>query len=319
MSSFGNWLLKVKSKLPLNGDWLYVTATTTSGQPQQVDLAAKYDKPEKVLMSLKSKDIESTKLIYERSKAYESRIENIANLTRDKAKTLFGTTSLVSAVFFGVTSFFSFSSVNFPWYAVAVELIVFILLAFHLIRSLVISMEVMTREQSITASPDEFLDCYDNSAFSEATDCTPSVNVYKQAIAQTVAYSNQTHEYINERKNNLIMGQHAFKYALISFALLIVIHIFSILSYGNSRPTGNSAVAAEQQTKLLQSLISAHGEFLKGLNEGIKEMNRLQKIYNDILNKQTDLEAKIEELSKLVIASQQDKLIEQTFKNEEHP
>jgi hypothetical protein len=306
MGSFTNWLSHVKSKLPSNGDWLFVTQTPITEQPQQDDLAPKHDTPEKVLKDLRSNDMESIKIIYERAKAHESRIENIGNLTRDKSKTLLSTTSIVSAVFFGVASFFSSSSLKFPWWAISIELIIFILLASQLIRSLVIAMDVMTREQSISASPDEFLASYEDSNAPGGPTVTPLVNVYKNAIAQTVAYSTQTHEYINGRLNRLILGQHAFRYGLVYFVLLIMVHIFATISYGNVEPNGLSKAATERQTKLFETLLTNQDKLLKGVSESTSEMTLLHKADSEILRKQGELETKIQELSSLIAVLQQE-------------
>ena len=287
----------------MNGDWLFVTQTPITKQPQQDDLAAKHDTPEKVLKDLKSNDLEAIKLIYERAKAHELRIENIGNLTRDKAKTLLGTTSLASAVLFGVASFFSSSSVKFSWWAISIELIIFILLASQLIRSLVIAMGVMTREQSISASPDEFLASHEDSNASGGS----TINAYKNAIAQTVAYSTQTHGYINGRKNRLILGQHAFQYGLVYFVLLIMVHTFASISYGNVEPNGLTTTAAERQAKLFQTLLTNQDSLLKGVSESTKEMTLLHQADGEIMRKHRELEMKIQELSNLIAVLQQER------------
>jgi hypothetical protein len=306
MGSFLNWLLHVKSNLPSNGDWVFVTQTPITKQPQQDDLSAKHDTPEKVLKDLKSNDLESIRLIYERAKAYESTIENIGNLTRDKAKALLSTTSMVSAVFFGVASFFSSSSIKFPWWAISIELIIFILLASQLIRSLVIAMDVMTREQAISASPDEFLASYRDSDASERHTISPLVNAYKNAIAQTVAYSNQTHGHINGRKNRLILGQHAFRYGLVYFVLLIMVHTFATISYVNVEPNGRNTAAAERQEKLFQTLLTNQDNLLKGASESMREITLLHQADSEIMGKQRELEMKIQELSNLISILQQE-------------
>jgi hypothetical protein len=289
MSSFGDWISKKKSQLFLNGDWLFVTETpTTSDEPQSNDLALKFDTPEKVLAHITANDLESIKLIYERTKKSEASVDSIENLTRDKAKTLLGTASFASAIFFGVTSFFSSSSANLPWWIVAVELILFILLACHLIHSLVIGMEVMTREQSINASPDEFLNSYGS-----------SVEAYKNAIAQTLAYANKSHEFIRKRSNKLILGQRAFQYGLMYFALLVVLHIFST-SYLRM-PT-----AGEQQTKRMESLFSVQDQSLRAIAGNIKDVALLHQTNSEVIGKQRELEIRITDLSKAIAALRRD-------------
>lgn len=322
MGSFGNWLSKIKSKLPMNGDWLYVTETPSTEQPQQEDLATKHDTPAKVLEDLTSNDIETIKLIYERAKAHESRIENIGNLTRDKAKTLLGSTSLLSAVLFGAASFFSSISTKFSWWAVAFELALFVLLACHLIHSLIVAMDVMTREQSVSASPDEFLSSYeDSNASSDGTMGAQPLKAYKNAIAQAVAYANQTHEYIHERKNKLILGQHAFKYGLIYFPVLITFHILAALFYGNSGPSAQNTVATEQQTKLLHSLLSSQDSLLKILEQSTKDVALLRQRDDELLKRQRELETRVEELGRLVPLLRQEKAVTvpQSDKATRHP
>jgi len=284
----------MKSYLPLNGDWLFVTETPIRNNYVQRDLTAGYEVPEKVLASLTSNNIDLIKFIYERAKLHEDRIENISNQMRDKAKTLLGTVSFVSAIFFGIISFFTPSTLKLPWWFIFSELSLFILLACQMIRSLMIAMEVMTREESIVAPPDEFLRSYENGNETE----NAIITAYKNAIAQTVAYPIQTHLLLKKRINRLILGQRAFQYGLFYFVLLIFIHVScTAITYKNNQ-LYNSHTNAPSQEQMLKDLRSEQENIKAQMVENNKELSVLNKSEKKISLKVDELEAEASQLNR---------------------
>ena len=202
-----------KSKLPLNGDWLFVTVTPVRGDIKHDDIADKFSSIDQVMEHLTSDKLSESglMLIYERAKEFAGSVSARADHVRGKASTLLSTSSLVSAVLFGALGFMmSDVSVNPAW-IIAIELFLGVEMMCHFIRSLFIAADVMTREVSVEASPSEILS-FD------------SVESYlKNAISQSVAYGNMTSEYIRKKVNRLIIGQHAFRYGLIFFAILLAL------------------------------------------------------------------------------------------------
>jgi hypothetical protein len=214
-----NTLLSIKERLPANGDWLYVTETPVKTKAMPNDMAIKHNTPAKVLQDIHSDELEVIKLIYERAKSHEAFIYNSGNQVREKAKTLLSTAGFISAILLGVVAFLLSTVVIPRIWIFLVEVFLFLFLSMHFIRSLSIAMQVMTREEYVRSSPSEFLSI-------PAT--TNNKDAIKDDIAQIVAYSNQTHEFIRQRGNKLILGQHAFRYGLIYFVILVFFHIIAI-------------------------------------------------------------------------------------------
>lgn len=206
-----------KSRLPLNGDWIFVTPTIVSPDKEKVDIADKFSSIDEVKAHLTSEKLSEPglKLVYERAKEFERSVMVRADHVRGKAATLLGTSSLVSAVLFGILGFMMRDITVNPAWVIVIELILGFEMMCHFIRSLFIAADVMTREVSVEASPSEIL------AFD-------SIVVYlKDAISQTIAYGNMTSEYIRKKVNRLIIGQHAFRYGLVYFALLLAVQTAS--------------------------------------------------------------------------------------------
>lgn len=297
MGAFKKWVLELKKSMLWNGDWLFVTETPPKVQSVKQDLALRHDSPPKVLGSLVTNDLDSIKLIYDRAKAYESRIENIGNLTREKARTLLGTISIVTAVFFGVASFFSSSTLKYPPWAIVIELLLFLLLAAQLIHSLVIAMDVMTREVSINASVDEMLKSDD----APDSDNTPLLMLYKNAIAQMIAYSNQTHSYITDRVSKLILGQHAFRYGLVYFTALIFFHIFlSVFHVAPDTANLHGSGFGILEKNMLETVVRDQ-RGLRDEAEGINaRVSALDVTLGPIVKRQIQLETKVREMENVL-------------------
>jgi F0F1-type ATP synthase assembly protein I len=216
-------LLSIKKKLPANGDWLYVTETADN-EIASCDIADEYDSPEKVLKLFRSNDLDIIKLIYERTSAHEDAINDAGDQVREKAKTLLSTAGFISAILFGVAAFLLSEVATSQFWVFIVEVILFLFLSTHFVRSLSIAMQVMTREEFVRSSPTEFLSLQNGQALA---------NAMKESISQIIAYSNQTQELIRRRLNKLILGQHAFRYGLIYFVALIFFHIVAVGFYGS--------------------------------------------------------------------------------------
>lgn len=220
----GQRIVKSKSKLPANGDFLFITESPVE-EVGQDDLAAHYERPDTVRSQVRWDDLDVVKLIYERAKAHESKVEAVATLTRDKAKTLLGASSLLSAIFLGFVSLFSSVMPRFRWWATLIELILFALLASHLLNALLKALGSLTWETSEWPSPRELL--LSETDRPDGPSDKPTA-AYREAIAQTVAYANKNHGYILTRNKRVQLGQGALRFALIYFALFVGFHIFAL-------------------------------------------------------------------------------------------
>ena len=243
ISNHSNLFLDLKHKLPFNGDWLFVTATPYDGPQDGEGSQPAHDRPDAILRRIKSNDIDVVKLAYERAKAHESAVYETANHVYDKAKALLSSGSFVSAVLLGVVSLLLTALSRLTGWIVGVELLALILMTSHLMRSLYIAMQVMTREESVRTSPEEFLSPLSASKSSVT-------RAYKQAISEVVAYSNQTRDLTRKRVNRLILGQHAFRNGLLWFVLFVVVHLGAVTLADKVTPKDSAQQMAELEARL---------------------------------------------------------------------
>lgn len=240
----------------------------------QIDLAAEYKEPQKILDVLnktKCENAETLKLIYERVKAHETTIYNSADHVRDKAKTMLGTASFTAAILFGVAALFITAIKGFPLYVLIIEFSLFVLQIAFFGVALYKSVKVMTREQIIKPSPDEIL-CVEAVPADEQL-----VLAYKNAISHVLAYANQTHEYIRQRVNMLIEAQRKFGYGLICFLLFFGLYFSFLFKYGPPDDGGQRLRDLEQRLTLkLDEYTKQETEALKGIAVEIKKLKRKQ-------------------------------------------
>lgn len=257
----------MKHKLPFNGDWLFVTETPYRGQqdegPQQ-----DYVKPNAILCSIESDDIDVIRLVYERAKGHESVVYETANHVRDKAKALLSSASFVSAALLGVASLLLTAVTRLAAWIVAVELLLFILITSHLLRSLYIAMEVMTREESVMSAPEELISPPSAGTFLV-------IRAYKQAISEVIAYANQTREHIRKRVNRLIIGQHAFRMGLLGFVLFVVLHVAAV-TLADKVESGNATQKMMDFEARLLSLEAQGTQQATALTELTRDISRLR-------------------------------------------
>jgi hypothetical protein len=276
-------ILAVKTKLPFNGDWLFVSDDPPAKQHNQEAPAVNqlggianpeaektdihpeneeidYCDSRAIRQALYSNELDLIKIIYERAMGHESIISNIASRVYDKAKTLLSTASFASAVLFGVVSFILFGLPRFRGWVIIVEVMLFIILGSHLIRALTIAMSVMTREQLIYTRPSEFL-------FPTSVGKDKVLDAYKDAIAQIVAYANLTNEKLRERVNKLMTGQHAFRWGLIYFVLLSSFHLVVLTVSPAEQPKDLLSRIVELEEKVLPSMAAKHDELIDTIKQ----------------------------------------------------
>lgn len=265
-------LKRVKSKLPLNGDWLYVTENYAPSIEQSLG-EENWDTPDKVFQEINSGKLEVLKLVYERAKAYESIVNSKADHVRDKAKSLLGTVAFVSAVLLGVTSFLVTSIVKLNGWWFIGELILVSVLGTHLVRALLIAMDVMMREVIITSRKEELL----------LQRSETELHALKCLISQIFSYANKTDEFVRERVNKLILGQDAFRYGVVCFALFLVIQIYAGKKVNEIENKAKSNVLS--QTEIQSSILSREEQLLDELRQLKVEIIRIHQDNEDLLKK----------------------------------
>jgi hypothetical protein len=124
-----------------------------------------------------------------------------------------------------------------------IELILFALLASHLLNALLKALRSLIWETSEWPSPKELL--LSTTDRPHAPNYKPA-GAYREAIAQTVAYANKNHGHILARNKKVQLGQDALRFALIYFALFVGFHIFALTlpRYGAEDDAIKKATAA---------------------------------------------------------------------------
>lgn len=232
-------LLYLKGRLPQNGDWLFVTESTSSESP--VDAAEGYRQPSAVLKELsETASTEEIKLIYDRAKSFESTVGEIANRVYDKSKVLFGAASFASTILLALGSALLPPLLAGSTWLSILGISLSVLLVLHLGRSLVIAASVMTREVIVHETPSEL--------FGLSTKKAPEI--FRELIAKTVAYSVQTQAYGQEKLNRLITAQTSFRYALVYYFIIAVLSVGVRFGVGNVE--GPSVRALDEDLKALK-------------------------------------------------------------------
>ncbi len=240
----GRLLLNLKGRLPLNGDWLFVTESV-SGE-KQIDAADEYQAPSMVLKLLSGTVTpETTKLIYERVKSYEGTVNDIANRVYDKSKVIFGAASFASTIILALGStLLPPLLVSSVWLRVVGAALSFFLV-FHLSRALIIAAEVMIRELMVRETPGELIELGEND----------EGGALRELIAKVLAYAIQTQTLGLEKLNRLIIAQHSFRYALVFYFALAVLSV--VVRLGESNIEGTSAGAVAEEIKDLKNKVEA--------------------------------------------------------------
>ena len=217
-------LLKLKHKLPFNGDWIYPTATPVSSDGVE-DLAEVFSDPQRVLATI---PVTLPSGINESLVVEANRIAQVASTRADtvrmKAQVLLGTSSFVGAVILGVVSFFSQHLIFLPSWVNWILIAFLTLLLFQFGLSLIRSVKVMTREQVIEVSPRDL---------GQITQQVKSLEEFQRRLIGTriaVAYRNQ--KYVNDKVNDLILGQVGFGYGLFYAFVLVLIFVIGIYLSG---------------------------------------------------------------------------------------
>ena len=270
------YVKRSKSKMPFNGDWLFVTEDNTlpqSHEKEQLLAEEKWETPSEVFQKLETEKLEVVKLIYERAKTYEAIVNSRADHVRDKAKSLLGTVSFVSAVLGGVASFLTTSIVKLNGWWFVGELVLLVILGGHLIRALLIAMDVMTREVVITSRKEEFL----------LPKSETELHALKCSISQIVTYANQTNELVWARVNQLILGQTAFRYGLLWFSLLLGVQIFAGKAVNEIDAKAKANLVS--QTEIQSSILAKEEQLLEELRQMKVEIIRIHQAHEDWLKK----------------------------------
>jgi hypothetical protein len=255
-------LLNVKSVLPFNGDWLFATESLKPKDPDERDLAAEFSDYKVFLREMHTTDLPVLQVIYERAKAYSDMIHKGADSVRTRAIAILSASSFVSAIILFISSLLISLKDRGNRWVTCFLMILFLGTVWHLVRSLLLSVDVVQKETLVEVSP---LDISNLGSYNEA--CVG--RLYKELSAQLVANASQSQDFIRKKANRLILGQCELRWGVgffVTFLFLSVgLSIFhtkpdAIYDLVKSQNTKFDALVrtiertADQQTKAIESL-----------------------------------------------------------------
>lgn len=226
-----------KSKLPKNGDWLWVSFDADAKRANLSNVAD-------TIKKIRTDDRGILGLMYDRSKNFESRINSNAADVRDKGKSLLAMSSFAATAIFTLTTVLS-SIIRLQLGAVAIPVVViYALLCAHLLRALYKALEVVKREEVIYASHEDILGAYGDEKVA-----------LRRAIAETIVFAQRTRRKASVKADHLLVGLEAFKYSIIYFFLLVGINGIMVLFFKS--PDEQADVKVAMLTNTVDS-IAAH-------------------------------------------------------------
>lgn len=226
------WLLGLKHKLPSDGDWLFPTFSTdckkcSKQKHQQEDLASQFDSPEKALSRFEEVPAGDArgKLLLEHAEDWTQKVQDIAALQQEKAKSLLGTSSFAAAALFGSLKIIE-DDLSHDSPTRVVEIVLFFWACTHVYRALKNAIQAVTRNESVTISTQDFI----NSLNGEGSDDLDSA--YRRLAAHHVSSANQTHKKLLDRIKLIQGGQISFRYGLVFIGILLILHV-SVLAWSS--------------------------------------------------------------------------------------
>lgn len=148
-----------------------------------------------------------------------------------------------------------------------------VVLGGHLIRALLIAMDVMMCEAVITSRKEEF----------SLPKSETELHALKCSISQIIAYANQTDESVWKRGNKLILGQAAFRYGLFWFSLLLGVQIFAGRAVNEIDAKAKANLVS--QTEIQSSILAKEEQLLEELRQMKVEIIRIHRAHEDWLKK----------------------------------
>lgn len=238
------WFLQQKGRLWHDADWLYATASEYCSAHQPVaqpdkDLAAEYK--DHALAAAKFEAAASgdaEELLVDAALRWQDDVDAIAATTREKAKTLVGAGSLAFTLLFAGMGFVSGGIGRLPRWALVTELALLAVIATHLIRALVTSIDVMTREELLRPSMQEYVRALGSKR--------PRPHIAAAIVTSANAY----HERLLPRISRIIVAKTAFKWALVWMVPLMALQLLVASLYPEpSRTLGATAAGATPSVK----------------------------------------------------------------------
>jgi hypothetical protein len=206
-------ILALKSRLPGNGDFLWVTEDPPADdEADQEDLAKKFSKAEYVGEQIRKAEPEIQRIAYEHAREYAQRVGQQAATVRNKALTLMTMASFSSAVLLGLSPLLLEMCHGAEWWLKVSALLIGTAVVSHLLHSVNLSVGAAMREVAVEESPLDVVE------ISHEVDLETT---YRKAAARQIAYASQTAEYVRQRTNQVILAQAALQWGIRYFALLL--------------------------------------------------------------------------------------------------
>jgi len=275
IKTVGGILVHYKSKLPSNGDWLWVSFEGEATEGKVIESV------DDVIGQIQTNDSDVLSLMYERSKNFETRIISNISDTRDKAKSLLTMSSFAATTVFAVAAVLS-STIRIQAGLAVIVIALYVLLCSHLFHALCKALQVLTREDVVYASHDDIVGNEDERS--------PAL---RKAIAETLVFARQTRRKSAGRVGDLLVGLTSFRYGLVYFFLMVALNV-GIIICSNVEVTQDKET--ERRNRFVDSIATTQ---LANSSAALQLSNRI----NDLTTQLSIIQKNIDSSRHLVKAS----------------
>lgn len=283
-------LLRLKHKLPADGDWLFSTASQCEScartQLNPDDLAAQFETKDGALKAFAPVKTEAGRdAILEHAKEWSASIDDVRDTVRDKAKVILGATAFTFAVMSAAIGLLQATSDALPQWAWVLLLSLFFWILLHFVRSLVLSLSAITRDTTETISTHQIIE------FASRSDVESKEEGKLQLAAEILAAATRTHRRTRPDVNRVILAQASFVWGLRLLPVVFLTYVLLFRLYPPSsdpkwkkdlnnieqRLNQEKSSAAENQSRIERSLGQVNSE-VERLQAAIERRDELQQV-----------------------------------------
>jgi hypothetical protein len=225
--------LRWKSGLQFEGDWLFSSGNACSAHPVVpeglVDLEREFDHADQAFQAFDAVSVpDGRKMLYQHAKDEMKEVISRRSTVHDKAKQLLGSTSFTLAIISASLALLHEWYAIVPWWNALIMLLLFAWVVSHFLRSLILSIQLITRDEVISVPTQQFV-----KILSAPKDAYKNGRIYVHLAAQTRAAAAATSRRVRGRVNQIILAQTSFRWGLTLLPMLVAWNALAIVWYSH--------------------------------------------------------------------------------------
>jgi hypothetical protein len=259
--------------LPGDGDWIFSSTnqceSCASTQQHSGDLAAQFETPDGALKAFAPITTQTgRKAILEHAKEWSASIDDLRSTVRDKAKVILGATSFTFAVMSLAIGVLQNTSEALPRWAWILLLVLFFWVLLHFTRSLILSLDAITRDKTETVSTAQVIEFASRCDAQGSEESEESEESELRFAAEVLAAATRTHKMARASVNRVILAQASFVWGLL---LLPAVFFTFILLFRYYPPSADPKWKPEL-TRVERRLDDAKSSSVESLNRVQEEL-----------------------------------------------